>query len=496
MSLSVRLILLLTIAVGVVMALGGYFILRQREEILARALRNELHAHAVTLQLTLEDSYRAGRIGDAQRLIDHLSENPRVFSVILFDEKGRVAMFSNPLEAGKIVESPDAQRVIATGEPVEIVRRRGGNEVYSFVMPIRISAARRGAFEISQPAEFIKADYAGARRDIALITLALFAAIIAVVLLVMRYNLLRPIKELLGGARAVGQGDLDYRVVAPSGGNEIAQLASEFNRMAESLAEQRRAAERQTEERLSLERELRHSERLASVGRLAAGVAHEMGAPLNVIKGRVEMLRERPDSPLENRARNLEIIGAQADAITDIVRQLLTLARPFTLRREAIEPARLIATVVELIEADATKSGVRIEISRNNHHRPDLIYGDRNLLQQVLMNVCINALHAMTRGGGLLIEVTPEEQYRSGRTFVGLRVSDTGSGIAPESLAHIFDPFFTTKEVGKGTGLGLSVARRIVEEHGGWIEVANREEGGSAFTVWLPKVDPTPAHAA
>src|SRR5215813_866995 len=297
MSLSARLILLLTIAVGVVMALGGYFILRQREEILARALRNELRAHAVTLQLTLEDSYRAGRIGDAQRLIDHLSENPRVFSVILFDEKGRVAMFSNPLEAGNIVESPDAQRVIATGGPVEIVRRRGGSEVYSFIMPIRISVARRGALEISQPAEFIKADYARARRDIALITLALFAAIIAVVLLVMRYNLLRPIKELLGGAKAVGQGDLAYRVVAPSGGNEIAQLASEFNRMAESLAEQRRAAELQAEGRLALERELRHSERLASVGRLAAGVAHEMGAPLNVIKGRVEMLREHAGAP-------------------------------------------------------------------------------------------------------------------------------------------------------------------------------------------------------
>jgi two-component system NtrC family sensor kinase len=359
-------------------------------------------------------------------------------------------------------------------------------------MPIRISAARRGAFEISQPTEFIKADYAGARRDIALITLALFAAIIAVVLLMMRYNLLRPIKELLVGAKAVGQGDLAYRVVAPSSGNEIAELASEFNRMAGSLSEQRLAAERQAEERLSLERELRHSERLASVGRLAAGVAHEMGAPLNVIKGRVEMLRERPDSPVENRARNLDIISAQADSITEIVRQLLTLARPFNLRREAVEPARLIATVVELIEVDAAKRGVRIEIGRNNHHRPDFpdfVDGDWDLLRQVLMNICVNALHAMARGGCLLIEAAPEEQYRSGRTFVGLRVSDTGSGIAPESIAHIFDPFFTTKEVGKGTGLGLSVARRIVEEHEGWIEVANREEGGAAFTIWLPKCE-------
>lgn len=491
LSLSARLILLLTIAVGAVMALGGYFILRQREEIHERALRNELYAHAITLRLTLEDSYRAGRIGDAQRLIDHLSENPRVFSVILFDETGRVAMFSNPLEAGKIVESPEAQRVIATGEPVEIVQRRSDSEVYSVIMPIRISAARRGAFEISQPTDIVKEKYASARRDIALIALALFAAIIMVVLLVMRHNLLRPINELLVGAKAVGQGDLAYRVIVPSGSNEIAQLASEFNRMAEGLAKQRLAAEAQAEERLALERELRQSERLASVGRLAAGVAHEMGAPLNVIKGRAEILREGSDAPVERRLRNLDIITSQADAIADIVRQLLTLARPFNLRREAIELAGLIDNTVELVEADAAKSGVRVNVSRNSHHQPNFVEGDRALLQQVLLNICINALHAMTQGGSLGIEVTPEERHRNGRAFAGLRVSDTGSGIAPEHLAHIFDPFFTTKEVGKGTGLGLSVARRIVEEHNGWIEVANRAEGGAVFTIWLPKVETT-----
>jgi signal transduction histidine kinase len=487
MSLSARLILLLTLAVGLVMALGGYFILRQREEILARALRNELYAHAVTLQLTLEDSYRAGRIGDAQRLIDHMSENPRVFSVILFDENGRMAMFSNPMEAGKIIESPEARKVIVTGEPLEVVQRRSGSEVYSYVMPIRISAERRGALEISQPTEFIKADYAVARRDIAVIALALFAAIVVVVLLVMRQSLLRPIADLLVGAKAVGQGDLTFRVITATGGNEIAQLASEFNRMAESLAEQRRSAEREAEERLALERELRHSERLASVGRLAAGIAHEMGAPLNVIKGRVEILREHPDAPAEKRGRNLEIIGAQADLITGIVRQLLTLARPFKLRRETIAPDILIATIAELIEDDAAKSGVKIEIIQSNQTHPNFVDGDRVLLQQGLLNICINALHAMPDGGVLLFEVAQAELHKGDRTFVGLRVTDTGLGIPPEDLTHIFDPFFTTKEVGKGTGLGLSVTRRIVEEHDGWIEVANRAVGGTIFTIWLPK---------
>jgi two-component system, NtrC family, sensor kinase len=168
---------------------------------------------------------------------------------------------------------------------------------------------------------------------------------------------------------------------------------------------------------------------------------------------------------------------------------LLTLARPFNLRREAVEPDRLISTVVELIETDATKRSVRVEVPRNNHHRIEFVEGDVALLRQSLMDICINALHAMAEGGRLLIEVAPEERRRNGWTFVGLRVSDTGSGIPPENLAHIFDPFFTTKEVGQGAGLGLSVARRIIEEHDGWIEAANRVEGGAAFTIWLPSID-------
>lgn len=496
MSLSTRLILLLTAAVGLVMALAGFYLLRQRQEILARAWRNELNAHAVTLQLALEDSYRAGRISDAQRLIDHLSENPRVFSVILFDEEGRTAMLSNPLLAAEVAGRPEVRGlitgVITTGQPAELVQGRHGQEVFSVILPVRISATRRGAVEISQPTDFIKADSIRARRDIALVTLALFAAIIMLVILVMRHNLLRPIKELLMGAKAVGQGDLAFRVIVPGSGNEINELAREFNRMAESLAEQRAMAAQESEERMALERELRHSERLATVGRLAAGVAHEMGAPLNVIKGRVEMMRDRPEAPLEKRLRNLEIVGAQADAITGIVRQLLTLARPFHLRRESLALSSLFDGVVELLEEEARQSGVNITVNSNHGV---WVAGDRALLHQALMNLCVNALHAMeVKGGQLKIEMMsgpPTESLpgvgaKNSARFVGVRVSDTGVGIVPEHLPHVFDPFFTTKEVGKGTGLGLSVSRRIVEEHGGWIEAANRPEGGAAFTCWLP----------
>ncbi len=482
MRTGTKLILFLTVAVGIVMTLGGYYILRQREAILETAMRNELRAHAATLKIALEDAYRNGRTGDVQRLINRLSEDPKVYSVTLFDETGRSVMSSNPLAADEVRNPPQAQQVIATSQTAEI---DSNQYLVSLIVPIRVAESRRGAFEITQPRSFIRADFARARRDIAFVTLALFAAIVLVVLAVMRRSLLRPINELLGGAVAIGHGDLEYRVIVPESGGELAQLAREFNRMADSLEEQMRAASREAEGRLALERELRHKERLASIGRLAAGIAHEMGAPLNVIKGRVEILQQRPDLPQERRDRNLDIINAQADGIARIVRQLLTLARPFNLRREVLDPAQLISEVRELIEPEATKAGLRIEVAADEQARID---GNRDLLHQVLLNICLNGLQAMETGGRLRIALLNEEVIRNDCRFVALGISDTGPGISADNLNHIFDPFFTTKDVGQGSGLGLAVSHRIVEEHGGWIEVGNQPTGGAVFTIYLPKV--------
>jgi two-component system NtrC family sensor kinase len=481
MRTGTKLIIFLTVAVGIVMLFGGYFMLRQREAILETAMRNEVRAHAATLKIALEDAYRSGRTSDVQRLINRLSENPKVYSVTLFDESGRSVMSSNPLAADEIRNPPQVRQVLASLQTAEI---DSNEDLFSLIIPIRISQSQHGAFEITQPRSFIRADFARARRDIALVTLALFAAIILVVLAVMRRSLLRPINEILGGAFAIGRGDLGYRVVVPEGGGELSQLASEFNRMADNLAEQRRAALRDAEERLALERELRHKERLASVGRLAAGIAHEMGAPLNVIRGRAEMLQQRPDMPEEKRDRNLNIINAQADGIARIVRQLLTLARPFNLKREVVDATQLINELRELIEPEATKAGVRIEAAADTRA---LIDGDRDLLHQVLLNICLNGLQAMEKGGNLRIEILNGVTIKNDRHFVALRITDSGPGISPENLSNIFDPFFTTKDVGQGSGLGLAVSHRIVEEHDGWIEVENQLGGGAVFTVYLPQ---------
>lgn len=250
--------------------------------------------------------------------------------------------------------------------------------------------------------------------------------------------------------------------------------------MADRLGEQRQAIVQAAEERLALEQQLLQAERLASLGRLAAGVAHEMGAPRNVIKGRIELLRERTDTPREKIERNLSIINHQADVIARIVRELLNLGRPFRLHCEPVDAASLVQGVFELIEADAAKSGIQLECLAHSQER---ILADGELLHQVLMNICLNGVQAMKTGGHLRVKVSEQEFLRDGKPFSVLRISDTGPGIAPEHLNRVFDPFFTTKDIGEGIGMGLSVSRRIVEEHGGFIEAANLVEGGTVFTI-------------
>lgn len=483
MNISTRLILLLTASVSVVMLAASLLTLRQRETVLHESARAEMRAHAFTLRIALEEDYRAGRALDAQRLISRLRENVGVYSVILFDQAGNVTHLSNTITPDEFRFLAEARQAIARGVVSENERSIGGEVYFSIVMPLSVDTERVGAIEIVQPISFVNAHIARARWDIALTALLLCLTILLVVAIVTRYNLARPIQELLGGAAAVGQGDLNYRVIVPAGGSELARLAREFNRMADSLAEQRRVAARDAEERIALERKLRHSERLAAVGRLAAGVAHEMGAPLQVIDGRAKQLLDRHDAPIETRQRNLTIIRTQAERITRIVRNLLDLSRPYNLRRQPVELTQLVNSAIELIEIQAESANIHIQVLPG---ADAVVEADSELMHQVLLNIFRNALQAMPNGGQLRVECLADGARKDGRRFAAMQIADTGNGIAPDHLPRIFDPFFTTKEVGHGTGLGLAVSNRIVEEHGGWIDAANASGGGALFTVYLP----------
>ncbi len=484
MKISTRLIILLTLSVNTVMLIATFLILRQTEANLMRAAKDEIRAHATTLRIALEENYASGRSLDAQRLINRLSENTNIYGAILFNAEGKIEVVSNSLIAGEINYPGEVKLAIRQKQSIEVFRQINNQDVFSVIAPLQNGNTVVGVIEIAQQVSFIRAELVQERRNIAVTAASLSAIILLVASLVLHFNLTRPVLSLLNGAIAIGKGDLSHRVAVTRSSGELIRLATEFNHMAAQLAEQHAALARETEERLSLERRLRHSERLAAVGRLAAGVAHEVGAPLQVIDGRAKQLLERHEAPLETRQRNLIIIRTQAERITRIVRQMLNLSRPYNLQRVRTNLRELIAEVLESMEISAARNGVKMETTCESDYLVDI---DAGLILQALLNICQNAIQAMPEGGHLKVECLTDRLSKT--PMVVIKISDTGPGIPPEHLEQIFDPFYTTKDVGHGTGLGLAVSSRIVQEHGGQLEAANNPAGGVGFLLRLPQAN-------
>lgn len=456
---------------------ASLLILRQYENTLENALREDLQAHAVTLQIALEEDYAYGRTAEAQHLIDRLRENTEIYAVVLFDREQNLVAESKPLTEETLRNPPELASVLKTGKQSEIVRQIDGKRFVSIILPMRVRNEMRGAFEIIKPLSLVERDIYFARIYWLSATFLLLAVIFAVVYFVLKRNLSAPIKALLSATEAVGKGDFAHQVIVKSQGDEFARLAAQFNRMAQKLLEKDLANQTEVENRIRLERELRHNEQLVMVGRMAAGVAHELGAPLNVIDARAEQLQKKTEIAAEKRERNLEIIRSNVARITHLVRQLLNLARPFNLNLTAVNIRESVANALEQVESVAESSGVEVIF-----HAPNglLVKADPNYLVQVWLNILLNALQEMPDGGKLLVEIGDDSKFAS------VKITDTGGGILPEHFISLFDPFFTTKDIGKGTGLGLPIANRIVEEHGGKISAENSSQGGASFTVKLP----------
>jgi two-component system, NtrC family, sensor kinase len=216
------------------------------------------------------------------------------------------------------------------------------------------------------------------------------------------------------------------------------------------------------------------------VGRLAAGIAHELGTPLNVIGGRVKMLRRgKVQPPVVD--EYLAIIAEQAERMTSIIRQVMDFARRREPKVAAADLQACALAIRRLVLPIAQKRRVEVVISSSE---PVLALGDAVQLEQVMSNLVVNAIHACAEGGRVEISCGLRDDGGTRRAFV--RVQDDGHGMDEATKERIFEPFFTTKDVGQGTGLGLSVAHGIIQEHGGSIEVESTPERGSRFSVFLP----------
>jgi PAS domain S-box-containing protein len=233
---------------------------------------------------------------------------------------------------------------------------------------------------------------------------------------------------------------------------------------------------RDISERRRLQERLRKAERIAELGTVASGMAHEIGTPMNVILGRAEYLMERvTEEPIK---KGLQTIVSQVERITRVMNQLLTFARRKSPERRRLDLHQIVEGNLEIFQERLAKNHIKVETSVAASCPP--VLADADQMSQVVINLVMNAIHAMPDGGMLRIALAPADE------IVQLTIADTGHGIPREAIQRIFEPFFTTKEFGKGTGLGLTVVKDIVEEHQGSITVKSEPGAGTAFTILLP----------
>ena len=319
----------------------------------------------------------------------------------------------------------------------------------------------------------------------ALAVLALFALIAGASLaFVISRQVTRPLERLASGTQRLQQGDFEFQIPV-QGSDEVAELTRAFDEMRNSLRQSRET--------------LLRSARMEAVGRLAGGVAHDFNNLVMIIKGYSDLLLETATPEARGHIEEIKNAGDRASALT---RQLLAFSRKQVLEPQVLDPNQSVRSMAKMLRV---LIGEDIELITNFSNEIGRVLADPGQLEQVVMNLAVNARDAMPQGGKLIIETQPcllDEQYAADHAEVTpgpavmIAVTDTGCGMSRETLAHIFEPFFTTKDAGKGTGLGLATVYGIVKQSKGHISVYSELGRGTTFKVYLPSLEAsTPAAA-
>jgi signal transduction histidine kinase len=404
----------------------------------------------------------------------------------------------SPLEvlAGR-PEMPGATRdpllvdALQTGRPVwsRVVREelhpRGAGIDQHVVVPVTLDDGRRLLLRFTFDLDELYRAVADRQRVVLLYLAFDFLVVLLFGMYLGGRYLVRPVHALTRVTADVAGGALDPQIV-PSieGPAEIARLADAFRAMVERLRDQRNELERRVEELRATRDDLVRSEKLATVGKLAAGVAHEIGNPLSAVLGFVEYLRDGREVTPELQGRLLERMDRELTRMGDSIRRLLDFSRPSPPHPQREDLAAIISGAVDLVRFQ--RSLKQVEIAVEAEACPAVLV-DPGRLRQVFVNLLLNAADALAGKGHVWIRVAPDGGG------VRATVCDDGPGVAPDARTHLFDPFFTTKPTGSGTGLGLAISQQIVEEAGGRLFYEDGAAPGATFAVWLPAVQPVEA---
>ncbi len=450
----------------------------------------------------------AGALYGGVLLSRNLGSVDRVWELLFKDDPspsvnaGSVTIFQDDVRIATNVRTPSGERALGTLASTEIgdaVLRRG--EVWrgrAFVVnewhisvydPIRnYDGNVIGMFSVGQPED----TYTSIRNRVIFYFFCL-ATIGFILIIVLTYylirNITRPLGEMVAATRSITAGRFDQEVRSDSPG-EIGLLADSFNAMLQSLRQMKADLEewgntleqkvkQRTEELVAMQARVAQSERLASLGMLAAGVAHEVNNPLGGILALTGLTLEEMQKDDPNRENLVEVIR-QTERCRDIVKGLLEFSRQTKGNTEMVDLNRILQETLALVGKQAMF--FNIEVIKDLEPELPAIVADPAQFQQVFMNILMNAVQAMEERGTIRI-VT---RHNSIAHTVEVAISDTGRGIPAEQIDHVFDPFFTTKASGHGTGLGLSIAYGIVTTHRGTISVESKVGKGTTFTIRMP----------
>jgi signal transduction histidine kinase len=476
-GLRTKFVVFTTLLLLVVVSVVGLLLVRHERRILTEAMIQTGTTMVESLGIAFTDTlmYQELRFLEQGGLLDSYiaqamaKPGTDLVYLMVLDPEGRVIAHSDTTQFGvKYTDEVGRRALEARGTLIQRHRGPDGREVLDVATPLAISTRRWGTLLAGFSLRRLEANLASAIRQILGATAILFVVSLGAALVLGR-RLLEPLRRLAqtmertSGLDAVPPMDVERE-------DEIGLLARQYVAMLGRLREANRELHRQQEA-------VARAEKLASIGRLAAGVAHEINNPLAGMQTCVAALQEGGQDPATVGQYHALVQGGLS-RIQRIVAQLLDFARERELSVSTVNVGRVLEETLALVRYQVERK--RLKLAVILPQPPVSLHGDGNQLQQVFLNLMLNALDAVSEGGEVRISA------RRDTDGVEIAVTDNGCGIAEQDVGKIFDPFFSTKGVGQGTGLGLSVSYGIVQAHGGRISVESRVGLGSTFRVWLP----------
>jgi signal transduction histidine kinase len=489
-SLKTKFIAALILLVGVVIGLTAWWNLSLHTGHMLQATEDKVQALAEAIDGGIQVAMREGHTTEVQRILEGVARDPDIEQIVIFDNGGRIRQASRRDLVGRVMDRDRLSRYLAQPDFTVTGRYEDGELIQSVVKKIRNRTECRvchgtateslGTIQLDMSFGRTQEQIADMKRAALWTMLLTGLALVGGGGVLMIRLVDRPVARLADAMARVETGDLTAQAVC-GGRDELGGLAQSFNAMVDRLRAARDEIEAYHQQRLA------RAERLASLGELAASVAHEIKNPLAGIAGAVRILAE--DMPASDPRK--EIMGeilAQIRRLDGTVRDLLTFARP---ARAEIGPCflhQVLDRVLLVLAEDPSAANVRVV--REYHSNLPPVFADGKLLEQVFFNLLLNAVQAMGGRGAITLRTAlgePGTTRTDGAPLgphVEIRVMDTGPGIPAHLLREIFTPFFTTKP--RGIGLGLAITRRIVEEHGGRISGGNLPGQGAMFRICLP----------